>query len=336
MSRSPQHTRALLPANQHPTNGFSSLTKLDEATPTVAEPIKHHFSPVFYLRGWCDSTTGKLIEYSRPYKDVIARPVHPAATGYARSLYTMEGLPEDQKQTIEKDYMAAKVDDPASKALRVLLGTNTNALTEQLRAAWTRFLLATLHRRPKAVAEIGDSFKAVLRQNLLADTSYEVEKQPGDPPTRFEWVEKHHPHLIGDAAKEMVVRATENQNIGNIIINMQWSTLDMSASRHELLTGDMPHLRFNGLKDPKCAILFPLSPTKLFIATHDRTMEHAINRRKKTDVVKLVNDNIVRIAERYVYARTDGHLWFVEKRLRPSDSPVFGSVATVGAASSLP
>ncbi|MGH9806499.1 MAG: DUF4238 domain-containing protein, partial [Terriglobia bacterium] len=248
----------------------------------MAEPIKHHFSPVFYLRGWCDSTTGKLIEYSRPYEDVIARPVHPAATGYARSLYTMEGLPDDQKQTIEKDYMAAKVDDPAAKALRVLLGTNTNALTEEMRRAWTRFLLVSLHRRPAAVAEIGDTFRAVLRQNLLADTSYESDKQEGDPSTRFEWMEKHHPHLIDDAAKEMVVRATENQNIGNVIINMQWSTLDMSASRHELLTGDMPHLRFGGLKDPKCAIVFPLSPKKLFIATHDRRVEHEINRRNRT------------------------------------------------------
>ena len=302
----------------------------------MTEPIKHHFSPVFYLRGWCDSITGKLIEYSRPYKDVIARPVHPAATGYARSLYTMEGLPDDQKQTIEKDYMAAKVDDPAAKALRVLVGTNTSALTEELRSAWTRFLLASLHRRPAAVAEIGGSFRAVLRSNLLADTSYEAEKQGGDPPTRFEWMEKHHPHVIDDAAKEMVVSATENQNIGNIIINMQWSTLDMSASRHELLTGDMPHLRFSGLKDPKCAILFPLSPTKLFIATHNRSVEHKINRRSKTDVVRSINDNIVRIAERYVYGRTDGHLWFVEKRLRLPDSPVFGSVTTVGAGSSSP
>jgi hypothetical protein len=298
----------------------------------VPEPVKHHFSPIFYQRGWCDSITGKLIEYSRPYKEVIARPVHPAATGYARSLYTMEGLPADQKQTIEKDYMAAKVDDPAAKALRVLLGTDTSALTEELRAAWTRFMLASLHRRPAAVAEIGDTFKAVLRQNLLADSSYEADKQTGDPPTRFEWIEKHHPHLIDDAAKEMVVRATEHQRIGTIIMNMQWTTLDVSASRHELLTGDMPHLRYHGLKHPQCAILFPLSPTKVFIATHDRGVEHNINRRNKTEVVRLINDDIVRIAERYVYGRTDGHLRFVEKRLRFPDAPLFGSVATTDAA----
>jgi hypothetical protein len=282
----------------------------------VGDPKKHHFSPVFYLRGWCDNTTGKLIQYSRPYREVIAEPRYPTETGFKPFLYTMEGLPDDQKQTIEKDYMAPLVDDPAARAIRVLVGKDTSALTEALRGAWTRFLTASLHRRPGSVAEIGDTFKGVLRQNLLADSSYEAEKQEGDPPTRFEWVEKHHPHLIDDAAKEMVVRATENERIGNTVINMKWTTLDMSASRHELLTGDMPHLRFYGLKDPRCAILFPLSPTKVFIATHDRSVEHYINRRNKTEVVRWINDNVVRIAERFVYARTKDHLRFVEKRLR--------------------
>ena len=81
----------------------------------MTDPIKHHYSPIFYLRGWCDSVTGQLTAYSRPYKDVIPKTVHPAATGYEPFLYTMEGLPDDQKQTIEKDYMAAKVDDPQRK-----------------------------------------------------------------------------------------------------------------------------------------------------------------------------------------------------------------------------
>jgi hypothetical protein len=256
---------------------------------------------------------------------VIAKSVHQAATGYQPFLYTMEGLPDDQKQTIEKDYMAPKVDDPAAKALRVLLGTDISALTEALRGAWTRFMIASLLRRPAGVAEIGETFKSTLRQNLFADSSYESDKKEGDPPTRFEWMQKHHPHLIDDAAKEMVVRAIESDGIGNIIINMRWSTLDMSASRHELLTGDMPHLRYYGLKDPRCTILFPLTPTKLFIATHDRKAEHNINRRNKTEVVMSVNDEVARIAERFVYGRTASHRRFVANRLGRTPSRLLGS-----------
>lgn len=281
----------------------------------MSDPKKHHFSPEFYLRGWCNSTTGQLTEYSRRHEGVVPKNVYPAATGYKPFLYTMEGRPDGQKQTIEKDYMAPKVDAPAAKALQVLLGADTSALTEELREAWTRFMIASLLRRPAGVAEIGETFKNALRRKLLADSSYELDKQEGDPPTRFEWMQKHHPHWIEDTAKQMMVRMIESAGVGNIIINMQWATLDMSSSRHYLLTGDMPHLRYYGLKDLRCTILFPLTPTKLFIATHDRKAERNINCRDKTAVVRGINDEIARLAERFVYGRNASQLRFVANRL---------------------
>lgn len=269
----------------------------------MSEQKKHHFSPVFYLSGWCDSTTGKLIAYSRSYKSVVAKSVYPKATGYQHFLYTMKGLPDDRKQIIEKDYMASRVDDPAAKALKVLLDSGTSALTAEQRGDWTRFIMASLHRRPAAVAEIGEAFKSSLPLEILADSLKESDKQ------------ELPPHLVDDAAKEMVFRTIENDGIGNIIINMRWSVLDMSASQHELLTGDMPYLRYFGLKDPRCTILFPLNPTKLFIATHDRKIEYIINRRSKTEVVRRVNDEVARLAERFVFGRAKDHLEFVNRRL---------------------
>ncbi|RON71487.1 DUF4238 domain-containing protein [Pseudomonas fluorescens] len=266
------------------------------------EPKKHHFSPVFYLSGWCDSTSGKLIAYSRSHKGVVAKPVYPKATGYEYFLYTMEGLPDGRKQIIEKDYMASKVDDPAAKVLKVLLDSGTSALTVQQRGDWTRFIVASLYRRPAAVAEIGETFKSALPKDVVSDSPNESDQQ--ELPA----------YLVNDAAKEMVVRVIENDGMG-IIINMQWSVLDMSASQHELLTGDMPHLRYYGLKDPRCTILFPLTPTKLFIATHDRKSEHTINQRSKTEIVKSVNDELARLAERFVFGRTTDHLKFVGNRL---------------------
>jgi hypothetical protein len=87
------------------------------------------------------------------------------------SFIRWKGCPTIRSKRSKKDYMAAKVDDPAAKALPVLLGTDTSALTEALRGAWTRFMIASLHRRPAAVAEIGETFKSTLRQNL-DDRSY--------------------------------------------------------------------------------------------------------------------------------------------------------------------
>lgn len=268
------------------------------------EPKRHHFSPIFYLSGWCDRTTGKLIAYSRSHKSVVAKSVYPKATGYQYFLYTMEGLPDDRKQILEKNYMSSKVDDPAAKALKVLLENGAIALTPEQRGDWTRFIMASLHRRPAGIAEIVETFKSSLPQDIIADSQKEPAKQ------------ELPPYLVDDAAKEMVFRVIENEGVGNIIINMRWFVLDMSASQHELLTGDLPYLRFFGLKDPRCTILFPLSPQKLFIATHYRKIEYIINLQSKTDIVRMVNDRVVRLAERFVFGRTKGHLEFVERRLR--------------------
>jgi hypothetical protein len=287
----------------------------------MADPKKHHFSPVFYIKGWCDSN-GTVVEYSRPYSKVVARNVPPTATGYKLFLYTLEGQPDDKKQYLEKNYMGPIVDDRAADAFRILIAGDKGALTGEMRSHWTRFLLASLLRRPLAVDQVVNTFKDLLSQNLAADAaSYRAMKLENDPPTAYEWLEKNFPHLIADRGKQVVIAGIEHQGIGDIIINMQWSTLDMSRSRHELLTGDMPHLRYYGLKDQRCTILFPLNPTKLFIATHDRKAEAAILARSQTEVVQSVNDKLARLAERYVYGRTKSHLRFVEDRLGRHPQP---------------
>ena len=55
--------------------------------------------------------------------------------------------------------------------------------------------------------------------------------------------------------------------------------------------------------------------------------------RAKTEVVKSVNDEVARIAERFVYARTKDHLRFVEKRLQTAQPRM--PVSAAGGTSSL-
>src|SRR5215469_5440993 len=124
----------------------------------MADPKKHHFLPVFYLKGWCDSN-GTVVEYSRPYSKVVARSVPPTATGYKLFLYTLEGKPGDEKQYIEKNSMGPIVDDRAAHALRILIAGDKSALTGQMRGHWTRFLLASLLRRPFSVDQVVNTFK---------------------------------------------------------------------------------------------------------------------------------------------------------------------------------
>jgi hypothetical protein len=283
----------------------------------MSDPKKHHFSPVFYLKGWCNADS-KLAEYYRPHKKVVSRLVHPEATGFQMFLYTLDGESDEKKQTIEKDYMSPIVDNRAAIALKMLIAQQ-EIDSEEIRSHWTRFLMASLVRQPQAIKQTLSDFTETLRKNLAdATEEYQAWKTDADPATPFEWLEVNKKHVVKDTPKRVMVASIEHECIGNIIINMKWATLDLSASDHELLTSDAPNIRFCGLKDRRCLIAFPLSPRFLFVATHDGRAESFLRAQGESKIANWMNDKIVRMAERYVYGRTESHLRFVENRLRPA------------------
>lgn len=103
----------------------------------MGDPKKHHFSPVFYLKGWCNADS-KIVEYSRPYKKVVAKLVSPEATGFKSFLYTLEDAPDQQKQDIEKMYVAPLVDNRGAVALKILIERDGDKLTDDIRGDWAR------------------------------------------------------------------------------------------------------------------------------------------------------------------------------------------------------
>ena len=56
------------------------------------EGDKHHYIPKFYLERWT-AKDGRLCEFSRPHKSVVATRKHTDATGYLRGLNTFGALP---------------------------------------------------------------------------------------------------------------------------------------------------------------------------------------------------------------------------------------------------
>jgi hypothetical protein len=279
----------------------------------MADPKKHHFSPVFYLKGWCD-TNSKIIEYSRPYKGTVGKCVSPDYTGFKELLYTLDGVPEEQKQDIEKKYMSL-VDGRGATALNVLIQRDADKLTDNVRADWTRFLLACQYRGPDKIASMEEAFAERLKEDLNADPKNYATIKGSEVATPYEWIEKHASHLVHDAARHAAVGSIESQKAADIMINMEWYTFDLGNSKHELLTSDAPFLRTTGLAKSNCLIALPLNPQFLFIATHAKNTEDALRSKSATDIVAWVNDNIVRAASKYVYGRTISHLRFIENRL---------------------
>ena len=281
---------------------------------TMNEPKDHHFSPVFYLKGWCNSAL-KVMEYSRPYREVKVQPKPPTATGFKSFLYSLEGVPEAEKQVIEKHYMSKMVDNPAAHALQILINRDKAGLTGSVRSDWTRFLIASLYRRPEAVNKVIEVFKSVMQKNLNANPDSYKNLKEDDPPTPFEWIQKNQPHFVSNAGKIALMDGIENEQIGNTIINMSWSVLDLQNSNYDLLTSDAPTIRTKGLGDTNCLIVMPLNPSLLFVAAHDKKVEASFLHQDATKIAVWMNNNVVRAAEKYVYGRSDRHLRFIENRL---------------------
>ncbi len=196
----------------------------------MSEPIDHHYLPVFYLCQWCDAR-GKVVRYYRPHKTVVASPITPKYTGYEPYLYSLPGNPPGKEQAIETDFMARAVDEPASKALPILIERNQSAMTEEMRRAWVRFLMAMRLRDPHSLTEISALAHEITKTNLLIKPEeYLAIKGDDDPPNLYEWLQECAPHYMKNIGKMFLPGIIDNENVGNHIINMRWLTLDLSPS----------------------------------------------------------------------------------------------------------
>lgn len=280
----------------------------------MSEPDKHHYLPVFYLSRWSQSD-GKVIRYYRPHQAVVASSIAPEYTGYERGLYRLDGCVPEVQNTIEKNFMAPVVDDPAARALDALFGRDNSKFTPAHRQAWTRFVMSLHVRNPGKVAYIINQADCVLRQSLLADPEeYEAVRGANDPLTLVEWVEQEDSVILSNFGKQILPSIITHQPTGDAIIRMHWWTIGIADGFPDLLTCDRPVYMSHGVMDERCFIALPLSPRFVFIATwsqstFDRVMSHGIKA-----VTKSINESMVTQAEKYVYGAHDRHLRFVKNR----------------------
>jgi hypothetical protein len=218
---------------------------------------------------------------------------------------------------IEEDFFARVVDDPASRALRVLIERDHSGLSEEMRVAWTRYLMAARARSPEMVKKIQSAARRNMEEALLRDPhEYEAVRREGDPPTLLELAEQVCKPRIDNSGKIVLPSVIQHPAFAAAIIRMKWATLDLSAAKHELLTSDQPVIMTHGLADRRCVIAFPLNSRFAFVATHDREIERQLLSLGVDAIAKAINESVVGQAERYVYGRTDAHSRFVEKRLQ--------------------
>jgi hypothetical protein len=117
--------------------------------------------------------------------------------------------------------------------------------------------------------------------------------------------------------KALVIQAMINlPNVVERITKMRWHVVHLKNTAYRLLTSDQPVVTSDGLQYANSNILFPISPTAIFVATNSSNTELEIDRLIRSDrFVSKLNHSICIQAEKYVYDCNDTQLKFVENRL---------------------
>jgi hypothetical protein len=293
---------------------------------TTHDPIKHHFAPVFYLSEWV--VDHRVTRYHRPNGQVVASRIAPKNTGYEEYLYSMQGVRPEQQQWLEKHFFSP-VDSRGAVAHQLMLRGEYHLITNEHRVDWARFMMSMQLRGPFALAEVKRLAEQNIRRQLdvHGDTDYEAIRKAGDPETLYEWTAKYQPLVLEDAHKRMLPNLIDHEGVGQYLINMHWSVIDVSDASRSLLTGDRPFVNTHGLKNPLTAVIFPLSPDRLFVATNGATQAAQVSAKSRSWLTKYANGHIVGCAVEFVIGCDDSQLEFVERHLRKSDEePIPGPI----------
>jgi len=286
----------------------------------MADPIKHHFLPVFYLKNWC-AHDGKIVEFSIPFDVVKPKRVHPRGTGYINRLYAIGDLPESISYEIEKNFLSP-VDSRAAITLAAFIGGREVTVNE--RQAWSHFMMTLLMRTPAEIAllkefarklnaEIGRSLFDVFQRHTPVALHNDIEQG---------FLEFNASIVSRSVAQILRIMSTEE--IVDRISQMEWHVLDIGATAHEFLTSDKPVVVVrNDRTAGNTVIALPIAPRKLFIAATAKSLIKELQNTNPKKISEAMNGEVVGGANKLVYGRSDSQLSFIAKRLGKIPTPSF-------------
>jgi len=292
----------------------------NEADPVVEQPNKHHFLPVFYLSQWAGKD-GRLVQFSRPYREAKPLRRHPKAIGYIEKLYTVEGLPPDLASAMETEFLSP-VDSKAAEALAVMMDTGrVNDLTGAQRLAWTAFMNSLLVRMPDDIRKL----KIILGKTVdlvipFVEAIYHQVRaigllENGLPASGADLLAPMLPGLTSKSAMERARDLINDPLITSGIAGMEWRIRTLGDIRNELLTSDRPIAISRALNAPDSHLAMPLGPNTVFLAFRDVEIADRVSHVSDDQLAVALNRYVVQNAVSFVYGRTDGQLRFVQNRM---------------------
>lgn len=283
----------------------------------MTDPTKHHYLPVFYLKRWAiGAPDGKLVSFRKwPRGKITPLRLHPEGIGYHKSLYSLGEVEPESTQEIERLFMQP-VDNDASYAL-CLLESNARRTDwpPRLRRAWVKFLRSLSMRMPPDIIALKTSYLEGWGEvSIDHEQEYQRLRQPSDPPTAAEFFKQMPLTELQNHALKLIPWLADNEEIGELLMNLHWFVVDADPDGLELLTSDRP-LTMAPFELDDAYLTLPIGPTKIFWAVKHPKWEVIVRSQQPKDWVRRQNERILRQASFLAISRTDDCQRFVQKHL---------------------
>ena len=142
---------------------------------------KHHFVPRFYFDRW-KGADQKITYYSWLNDQLHIGRVSPKFATVEEGLYSLANVSEEETQSIEREFLAKRVDETGARVMRKLLHNSTSKLSQEDRVDWTRFLVSLRVRTPEMVRSIREDGPKIFRTALNERPSEYLDiKNAADP-----------------------------------------------------------------------------------------------------------------------------------------------------------
>jgi hypothetical protein len=185
----------------------------------------------------------------------------------------------------------------------------------EMKTAWSRFLMSLLVRHREALEEI----KKRLRVNV--QDVYRQRRKP-DEPERFEDNEESSSsEELGRLHGSLLVDLVQDSKLARSWNRMVWSIVKFANLDNELLTSDRPVV-MNGFPLAGPHVCLAVSPSQIFFASETKDDHERLKAISPARVAETMNEAVTKQAVKFVYARTDGQLRFVENRLGRFARPI--------------
>lgn len=284
-------------------------------------PTKHHYIPAFYLKRWA-APDGKVTEFTKPRREIVARRIMPERTGYQERLYELRGYERALAQQVEEKFFKP-LDTWASNSLDMLERHGHRAPWEShSRSAWTRFLLSLLLRCPEDIEVFREWWhEDFSRTDAAAEARYQSARGENDPATFSEFLAGQPLGVKERHQFQVFYSLVDHDSVGGRINEMEWRVLQSPNTAPAFLTSDRPIIRTHSLDKKGDHIALPIGPRLLFIASHDRDFLDAVLRADQKGLVKECNRQVVEGASRFVYGVDERQTRFIQNRFGKSPQP---------------